>query len=45
MRRFQDTVVLFFFSILLVIINNRKVNSQKYLLVRIQSQDDAEHEG
>ena len=45
MRKFQDTVVLFLFLIFLVIINSGKVNSQKYLLVRIQSQDDSGVEG
>ena len=39
MIRFQDVII--FFSILLVSTNSVKVASQKYLLFKIQSQDDS----
>ena len=45
MKKFQDIVSFCIFSILLIIINNGKVASKKYLLVKMQSQDDSGSEG
>ena len=45
MTRFQDIIIFCNLSILLVTINNGKVASKKYLLVRMQSQDGSGNEG